>query len=206
MQDIIDQVITQLKTLDLNDEDVAAYIAGIVQEDSIPNDEKHGAIVEFLTATTEKDTSSVVDQILKDWEHTQEMVAQAEMRRKTQVIADVQERKRARQQRFMEEKERRKEEESVMGAQRQKSIPKEERAMRNRLLEQYSYDIPSQKVSLGEGNRNAEIIREQDKHRREEMKKQHDAEKERNKMLLENQRQKAEKAKRRTVKKEKQRM
>ncbi|KAL1936783.1 hypothetical protein VTP01DRAFT_917 [Rhizomucor pusillus] len=222
--DLLDKVTGQLESIDLKDDDISAYIAGIVQDESIPTDEKRETIADFLSATTEQDTEQVISQILDDWKAFQEQKVKLEADKKAKALQDAQEREKARQAQL--EKERQEAAEARQSSAKQ--LTKEERAQREKLMQQYGYDLDeireneqgeaevvykdrsnskrSNEDSVLGANRNAEIIKQQEQQRREQMKKQVEAERERNKMLLEKQRLKEEKEKRRTQKREKRRL
>ncbi|KAI8381573.1 uncharacterized protein BYT42DRAFT_567003 [Radiomyces spectabilis] len=205
---LLDQVTDQLATIELKDDDISEYIAGIVQEDSLEDDEKREAISEFLAETTDKPTGPVINTILEKWKVIQQDLEKAEADRKAKLIEEAQAREKARQAQL--------EQEAASRRETAKKLTEEERQRRQRLMRQYDRDDDSETVvtnsndALLQANLNAEKIKQQEQSRRDQMKKQSEEEKERNKMLLKKQREEKEKEreknKKGTPKKERRRM
>ncbi|KAL0089657.1 hypothetical protein J3Q64DRAFT_1729586 [Phycomyces blakesleeanus] len=224
---LVDQVAAQLEKIQLKDDDISEYIAGIVQEDSLEEEEKREAISEFISETTDKPTDEIIDNILNEWKKMHSLQEKSEAELKAKQTQEIQEREKARQ---AEQEKLREEEKQLAALNRRKELSKEEREKRERLLQQYSYGAPETSDSeqtateahpkdkrvvasqdhLLVANRNADVIKEQEAFRREQMRHESELEKERNKMLQKKQKQDKEKEKdkdkKRTMKKEKRRM
>ncbi|KAI9012123.1 hypothetical protein CLU79DRAFT_770632 [Phycomyces nitens] len=227
LTDITDQVTIELAKLDFEDPDISAYIASILKEESLNEEEKREAITEFIPEIENKPLEDVIDGIMnapKMVSLAREKEDQEDSIKRMEEIKLIKDQEAAR--RIEEEKQR--EEEKRMAALGRKELSKEEREKRERLLQQYSYggtEDSDDEQNTGEksskdkrtvgtqdevmvANRNAEIIKEKEALRRKQMKQESEVEKERNKMLQKKQKQDKDKDKdkKKTVKKEKKRM
>ncbi|RUS14770.1 hypothetical protein BC938DRAFT_477228 [Jimgerdemannia flammicorona] len=243
---LIDLITERLATIDLHDETVSEYIAGIVQEEWLEEHEKREAITEYLKETTvrEAPTNDLIDDMFIAWRKEQAEIMRKEEDKKAKATESAPDTiipadpatasgtagpaKRTTVWDNIEQPE------STSFSQRhqRRDMSKEERAKRDQLLAQYGYqldeviegangeaEIVYKDHAAGAGgkgtgggedllgaNRNADIIKDKERARREQMRKKSEEEKERNKMLLEKQRLAADKEKKRTAKKEKRRM
>ncbi|GAA5801341.1 hypothetical protein HPULCUR_006787 [Helicostylum pulchrum] len=224
---LVDQVTEQLATIELKDEDISEYITGIIGDESMEEDEKREVISEFLSEATDKDTEKLIDALLSDWKQVAKNKEKEAEEKKAKLIEDA--RLREEERRLKAEKEQ-----EINSALRsaQKQLSKEQKEARDKLMQQYGYvadggddeeeseptdltprdrrrgkTLPSQDPLLS-ANRNADMIKEKEQLRREEMKLASDKEKERNKMLQEKQKKDktTDKEKKKTQKGERRRM
>ncbi|CAH1762006.1 22276_t:CDS:2 [Entrophospora sp. SA101] len=138
------------------------YIIGILSDETVENSEKYEIISEFLMDASEKSTDSLVKEIIDSWEawsekmkiyKEEERLAQLELEAKEKKILEL------------------------------KKLEQEERKKREQLLAKYSYDfdeIVENEDGEAEINRNRDVVKEEERMRREEMQKKHEFEKERN--------------------------
>ncbi|KAI8988602.1 hypothetical protein BDF20DRAFT_833436 [Mycotypha africana] len=131
---LLDQVVKQLASIELKDDDIAEYIAGIVEDASMEEEEKRDVITEFLSEATDKDTTNFVSAILNDWKKAQEEREKEADERKAKLIADAKVREEER--RLKAEKEQ---EENRQLRNAQKELSKEQKEAREKLMQQYGY-------------------------------------------------------------------
>ncbi|KAI8880123.1 hypothetical protein K501DRAFT_191956 [Backusella circina FSU 941] len=131
---LVDQVTEQLATLELQDEDISEYITGIIQDESIEEEEKREVITEFLAETTDKSTDALIDKLLKDWKALQQDQLNQEKEQKEKKLQQAKEQEKIRQEKAEQEQQQLLAERN---AQKEKST--EEKKARDKLLEQYSY-------------------------------------------------------------------
>ncbi|KAL0139880.1 hypothetical protein V8B55DRAFT_1502157 [Mucor lusitanicus] len=225
---VVDKVTEQLALIELKDDDIAEYITGIIEDESMEEDEKREVISEFLSEATDKDTENLINHLLKDWKQVHENQQKEAEEKKSKLIQDAKAREEER--RIRAEKEQ---EENVSLRTAQKQLTKEQKEARDKLMQQYGYvadgsDDESKKEEPTEltprdrrrgktlpvadpllaANRNADIVKEKEQARREELKKAADKEKERNRMLQSKQKKDKEqdKEKKKTQKGERRRM
>ncbi|KAI8138954.1 hypothetical protein BJV82DRAFT_673063 [Fennellomyces sp. T-0311] len=134
---MIDQVTEQLAKIQLKDEDVATYIAGIVEDESMEDEEKREVIAEFLSETTDENTDKVIESILLAWKERQGNAEKARAEEKAKALEEIHEREKARQERSVKEMQ----ENAELRRNHAKQLTKEERAQRERLMQQYGYDL-----------------------------------------------------------------
>ncbi|CAO3645509.1 unnamed protein product [Mucor fragilis] len=191
-------------------------------------EEKREVISEFLSEATDKDTENLINHLLNDWKQVHENQQKEAEEKKSKLIQDAKAREEER--RIKAEKEQ---EENVSLRTAQKQMTKEQKVARDKLMQQYGYvadgsddenkkeepavltprdrrrgkTLPTADPLLA-ANRNADIVKEKEQARREELKKTADREKERNRMLQGKQKKEKEqdKEKKKTQKGERRRM
>lgn len=224
---LVDQVTEQLATIELKDEDISEYITGIVEDESMEEEEKREVISEFLAEATDKDTATLIDTLLKNWKKVRQSQEKEAEEKKSKLIEEA----RAREEERKSRAEKEQEENSALRS-AQKQMTKEEKEARDKLMQQYGYvaeggeeEEEAQPTELTPrdrrrgktlpvpdpllaANRNAELVKEKEQARREQMKQASDKEKERNKMLQEKQKKEKvqDKEKKKTQKGERRRM
>ncbi|CAM0136707.1 hypothetical protein VKS41_003516 [Umbelopsis sp. WA50703] len=219
----------KLATVELKDEEISEYIAGIVSEEFLEESEKREALTEFLSESTNKPTDDLIDCFLSQWHKEQEKEKEAAELAKAEAAAKAKEREKNSLAAGIPNSSGDDGKEPLTMSRRMapKQMTKEERARRERLMREYGYDLEdvvegangeteivykdrSKKATAEDpllmSNRNSDIIKEQEKNRRDQMKQQSEIEKERIKQQQEKQKLDKEKEKRRTMKKEKRRM
>ncbi|KAJ2358823.1 hypothetical protein IWW50_000800 [Coemansia erecta] len=200
----------ELAKIGVDDEAIVEYCAGLLTETSMDDEEKQEAIVGYLEAVVDSDTSGIVSKAIEltAKEHAQHK-AEDEQRAKEELDR-AQERERIEFQRDMEQ---------VKHEERQ--LTSEERKQRDNLLKKYGggelevvekngeAEIVYREVKntmRSEGNNNAKIVADKERASRENAKLAHQKKVEKEKELLEKDRLRKDKEKRRTMKKEKRRM
>ncbi|ORZ11810.1 hypothetical protein BCR42DRAFT_332294 [Absidia repens] len=133
--DLVDQVTQQLKAIELEDDDISEYIVGIVQDDSIEDDEKHQVIGEFLAETTDEPTDSLIDTILSNWKAMKQDQEKVELDRKAQQVEQAQALEKERL--IKSEKEREELAQKAAELAATKQLSKEQKIQRDRLRQQY---------------------------------------------------------------------
>ncbi|GBB94673.1 hypothetical protein RclHR1_00240021 [Rhizophagus clarus] len=207
----------KLFTIGLHDETFDEYVAGIITDDSLEESEKREAISEFILGATDTSSESIIDDIFEAWAEfkvEEQEIKKLEKEAKEECDAIQQ----------ISDASTSTESPTMLPRNAKKQLTKEERKRRDKLLERYSYDLDEVvenedgeaeiqyrdrnetkeiNTDLLQTNRNAELVKQKEHLQREQMKKQHEEEKEKNRILLEKQQRDKEKAKRKTMKREK---
>ncbi|KAF1803069.1 hypothetical protein FB192DRAFT_1366268 [Mucor lusitanicus] len=131
---VVDKVTEQLALIELKDDDIAEYITGIIEDESMEEDEKREVISEFLSEATDKDTENLINHLLKDWKQVHENQQKEAEEKKSKLIQDAKAREEER--RIRAEKEQ---EENVSLRTAQKQLTKEQKEARDKLMQQYGY-------------------------------------------------------------------
>ncbi|CAG8557579.1 13649_t:CDS:2 [Funneliformis caledonium] len=190
----------KLFTIGLHEETFGEYIAGIITDDSLEESEKREAISEFISGATDNPSESIIDDIFKTWsefekeqQETKEAEEKLKQEKETKEAAAL-------QQNF-ENASTSIEPATISLRNPKKQLTKEERKRREQLLARYSYELDEvvenedgeaeiqykdrsaiKEISedLLQANRNTEQVKQKEQFRREQMRKQHEEEKERN--------------------------
>ncbi|KAI8978526.1 hypothetical protein BDB01DRAFT_726279 [Pilobolus umbonatus] len=129
---LLDQVTSQLASIELQDEDIAEYITGIVQEESMADEEKKEVISDFLSEATDKSTDTVIDKLLTEWKLMQESKQKNESDKRKKLIEEARAREEERSLKYQEEL-------SSIKQTEQRQLTKEEKEARDKLVRQYGY-------------------------------------------------------------------
>ncbi|RCH86240.1 hypothetical protein CU098_009362, partial [Rhizopus stolonifer] len=208
------------------DDDISEYITGIVQDESIDDDEKREVITEFLAEATDKSTENLIDSLLNEWKKVQKEQEKEGEEKRSKLLEEAKVREEERRAKAEQEK---LQDDAIRA--KQKKLTKEEKEAREKLMREYAYVADGEEEGAetkNEGehpkdrrrgknnapsdplltaNRNSDMIKEKEQLRREQMRIAHEKEKERNKINLEKQRndQKLDKEKKKTQKGERRR-
>ncbi|ORX54289.1 hypothetical protein BCR36DRAFT_410832 [Piromyces finnis] len=212
MEELVDWVNENLKKLNIEDETVSEYIAGIVEE--IEDEEECKEAVEgYLVEATEEPIEEFMNEL---FEYSSK-IKQKELQRQEE-------------EKIKRQNEAKQKELEILNVESKKETTKvqltdKEREKREKFLEKYAYNLD--RITQNENgedeieyidhsvdaqddfipkNNNADIVKEKERKQRMEAKKKHMQKVERDKKLLEKQRLDKEKEKRRTQKREKRRM
>ncbi|EIE78431.1 hypothetical protein RO3G_03135 [Rhizopus delemar RA 99-880] len=131
---LLDQVTEQLAHIELRDDDISEYITGIVQDESIDDDEKREVITEFLAEATDKSTENLIDTLLSEWKKLQEKQEKEGEEKRTKLLEEARVREEERRLKAEQEKQ---EEEAKRTSQKQ--LSKEEKEAREKLMREYAY-------------------------------------------------------------------
>ncbi|RKP06021.1 hypothetical protein THASP1DRAFT_25583 [Thamnocephalis sphaerospora] len=209
-------VAQQLAGLGVDDEMVCEYVARLVEDDDLEEDERREAIVDYLSATTEASVDSAVDAIFVEWKrHAGQAQEQAAAVKQQEQLAAREREKRE----LMADMRTADDGEDPVNI--VKEMTREERERRERLLARYGFDLDEivetadgeteivykdRTESNGGGddqlaaNRNRAIIADKERAQRDNLRQEHQKKVERDRELLEKQRLDKEKEKRRTQK------
>ncbi|CAO3683852.1 unnamed protein product [Umbelopsis ramanniana] len=225
---LVDFISEKLATVELKDNEISEYVAGIVSEEFLEEFEKREALTEFLSESTDKPTDDLVDSFFIRWNEDQEKEKLAAEAAKAEAASKAKEREKKSLAAGIESAIVDGKEPLTMSRRMApKQLTKEEKAQRERLMREYGYDLdevvegangeteilykdrskkPTGDDPLLMKNQNASKIKEEEQRRREKMKQDSEREKERILQQQEKQKLDREKEKRRTMKKEKRRM
>jgi len=206
---MIEQVTLQLATLGIQDEDISEYISGIIQDETMSEEEKTEVVTEFLSEATDKSTENMIGILLKEYRSLQDQKQKQETETKHKLIEAARAREEERLRKIKAELDSQPQPHTT-----ERQLTKEEKEAREKLMRQYGYvadgsdDTTQTQDPLLSSNRNADKIKEQERIRREQMKHASDKEKERNRMLMEKQKKEKtlDKEKKKTQKGERRRM
>ncbi|RUS18252.1 hypothetical protein BC937DRAFT_88986 [Endogone sp. FLAS-F59071] len=146
---LIDLITDSLATIDIKDESVTEYLAGIVQEEWLEESEKREAITEYLKETTDAPTDDLVNDMFSAWREEKAAIKrkeEEEMGKARAVVSSEKDNsatptaatsKRTTVWDTIEQ------EDSLSISQRyqRKEMTREERAKREQLLAQYGYQL-----------------------------------------------------------------
>ncbi|KAI9594225.1 hypothetical protein BDF19DRAFT_445263 [Syncephalis fuscata] len=118
-------VAQQLALISIDDEAVCEYVARLVEDGDIEEEERREVVSEFLSASTEEPVEAVVEALFAEW---RQRIA------KVDEQADA-----ARQQAFLEAREREKKELAMDKQEKQNTDSNNERVRRNQTLARYGY-------------------------------------------------------------------
>ncbi|KAJ1936185.1 hypothetical protein FBU59_005139 [Linderina macrospora] len=206
---------SELSKHGIDDEAIIEYCVGLLDDETMETDEKQEAIAGYLEAVTEQDLSDLISTAL-----TKTTIAQQEAELAAQAAAQ-QKLNRALE---LEKAELEKDAQEARDPVATRQLTMEERRQREKLLMTYGFDVPEivenangeaeivyREATAGtdmgvERNLNAQIVADKERAVRETSRAAHLKKVEREKELLEKDRLRKEKEKRRTAKKEKRRM